>query len=137
MTCFISLSLSAQEATAEQMDNGWQLLTQKDGVNVYAKKEACKVDPFEKNLIYAMIKVENTTNSKVSVNFGLALNYDVGCYGCNGQNEANRIIDVPAASTVEGDCNFEKNELTYLISNPNHGDVRVFEGVKLITLNID
>jgi len=137
LTCFVSLSLSAQEATAEQLEQGWQLLSQKDGVNLYAKKEACKVDPFKQNLIYVMIKVENTTQSEVSVNYGLSLNYDVGCYGCDGQNEANRTIAVPAGATLEGDCNFDLNELTYLISNPNHVDIREFEGVKLITLNID
>lgn len=135
LTLLTSLPLMAQQISSETFNGEWQLLSQAEGLNVYIKKESCSIEHFDQPLIYAMIRIENTSSKSVSGSFTMGLHYDVGCYGCDGQPEASRSFEIEAGETLEGNCEFENTQLTFLISNPNHDDVRIFNGIELLELN--
>lgn len=134
----LGFSSQAQDLVlANEINSEWKLLKEQNGVELYISTEGCKVGPLEKPLEYIFVKVVNTTDENKDVYFQLALHFDEGCVGCDDKNESKRAINIPANSTLTGDCSFEYGELSYLIINPNYTDTRILESLELIKFKID
>jgi len=137
-TLFASLSAYAQhEVAANDLTLEWSLVSQEDGVNIYLRKDYCKVGPQTKLLPYIFYKFENTTAVAKDIYFAAGLKYDQECIGCNGETESKKAVNVPANSFVECDCTFKNGMLSSLITNPNYSDTRTFESVQLLDIKID
>ncbi|MGB0914488.1 MAG: hypothetical protein ACPGVI_00380 [Crocinitomicaceae bacterium] len=135
---FASITAFAQsEVAAADLTQDWSLVNQEDGVNIYVRKEACKVGPLEKPLVYVFYKIENTNADAKNVYFQAGLKYDQECIGCNGEEESSKAINVLGNTSVECDNTFAKGLLSSLITNPNYPDSRVFESVMLLDIKID
>jgi len=135
---FASISTYAQNTTpAEELTPEWSLVSQKDGVNIYLRKDFCKVGPQVKLLPYIFYKFENTTTVAKTIYFTAGLKYDQECIGCNGEDESKKAVNVPANSFVSCDCTFKNGTLSSLITNPNYPDTRTFESVQLLDIKID
>ena len=135
---FASISAYAQSnVAANDLTQEWSLVSQENGVNIYIRKEFCKVGPQAKLLTYVFYKVENTSASSKDVYFQAGLKYDQECIGCNGEEENRKAINVPANSSIECDCTFANGLLSSLITNPNYPDSRKFEAVQLSDIKID
>ncbi len=135
---FASLSVFAQsELSAAGLNQDWSLINQEEGVNIYVRKESCKVGPLEKPLVYVFYKIENTNPEAKNVYFQAGLKYDQECIGCNGEEESRKAVNVTENSSIECDNTFAKGELSSLIINPNYPDSRVFESIILLDIKID
>jgi hypothetical protein len=133
---FMGFSASAQTSMeADKINNDWTLLTVQDGVEIFIKKEKCNVGA-EKLFTYAFIKFNNTTSSSKKVEFSVEMYFDSGCIGCGDITEHMQYIEVPASSSIEGDCSFDKSELSLLVNNPYQLDAGTLESVRLIQLKI-
>lgn len=135
---FASISAFAQSnIAAADLTQEWSLVSQENDVNIYIRKEFCKVGPQAKLLTYVFYKVENTSSSSKNVYFQSGLKYDQECIGCNGEEENRKAINVPANSSIECDCTFANGILSSLITNPNYPDSRKFEAVQVSDIKID
>lgn len=72
----------------------WSLFQEVKGVKFYAKKEIQSHDE------YVLVKLENTTNKEITISYTLAVNYNLGCNGCN--TEHLKSYTIPAMSVIEG-----------------------------------
>jgi hypothetical protein len=109
----------AQNVEKFNLTSDWQLLQKSGEVNFYVKRMECAIDGFKLPLIYTFMKIENISNESKSILFNFGLQYTEGCNGCEAGKEHAAFINIPANSTLEGDCTFKENQLTQLIKNPN------------------
>ena len=132
ITTYGQTELSASDLTSE-----WQLMQEEAGIQFFVKQEYCKRPASEKKSQYSFVNLVNTTDSDVTVQFQLGVQYDEGCNGCIGNAESIKTVIVPANSSLEGDCSFENYQLSVLIKNLNHNNSREFESLKLVEFKID
>ena len=102
-----------------ELTTDWKLIESKNDVNFYVKRAECKIEGLEKPLVYAFMKVENLSSTDKYLTYNFGLQYFEGCSGCAEGYEFYYNLTVPANSVLEGDCSFNKSELTRLIYNPN------------------
>jgi len=119
---------------AEEITSEWQLFSKIDGVEMYLRKEDCKLSYLEKELSFTFIKLKNTSDERKNIKFQVARNYTTGiCMGCEEESESFHEISVPSKSSIENDCSFKHSKLSVLIANPNLKDnPLVFESIELI-----
>ena len=133
---FIGNSFSQSKINASDLNEDWQLIKSEQGLNFYVSKQNCTRTEGQKPLVYAFMKIENTTSASVSANFSLALLFEEGCSGCTPDGEYTSSITIPAGSTVEQECSTNNNTLSRLIVNPNLSGGWKFTGVELMNLTI-
>ena len=109
----------SQNTEKFKLTSEWQLLENSSDVNFYVKRTECAVAGFKLPLIYTFLKIENLSNQPKSLLFNFGLQYTEGCNGCEAGKEHAAYINIPANTTLEGDCNFKETQLTQLIKNPN------------------
>jgi hypothetical protein len=115
-----SFSVSAQaKESSSPSEEVWQVIKEESGIKLSAKKTACTIFVGKKPLVYFFLKLENTTNTSKKVTYNFGLQYVEGCSGCESGNESTFTVEVPANSSVEGDCSFKTTGLSRLVHNPN------------------
>lgn len=119
------------------LSDDWQLLQKKEGLNFSVKRETCEVFAGAKPLVYTFMKIENNTSQKKQVVFNFGLEFKEGCSGCELGREFTVSMEIPANTTLEGDCSFVRAELTRLIYNPNLAGGWEFIAPTIKNLSID
>lgn len=109
-----------QNSEKFNLTSEWQLLHSSGEVNFYVKSSECAITGFKLPLNYSFLKIENLSSEPKSLLFNFGLQYAEGCNGCEAGKEHAAYINIPAKSSIEGDCTFKENQLTQLIHNPNH-----------------
>lgn len=133
---FSSASFMAQNLG--NLTNDWQLLQDQDGVQIYAKQDACKMaDSAPKPFDIAFLKIVNNTNSEKKVAYNFVIEFTEGCNGCDDELESFFIQTVPANSSLEEDCNFKFEGMAHIVRNPNFNGGWNFEKVSVSNLKID
>ncbi len=130
---FVTISLGSM---AFGQTSDWKLIHSENGVNIFALESECSIKADWKPANYAFLKIENTTNSDKTLSYNFGLQYEEECSGCDGMYEWYFTLDVPANTTLEGDCTHEKG-LTRIISNPNLPGGYTFESIKIANTEID
>lgn len=102
-----------------ELTSDWKLINQSNDVNFYVKRVECAIDGLAKPLVFAFMKVENLSGSDKALTYNFGLQYAEGCSGCEEGYEFYYTLNLPANTTLEGDCSFGTKELTRLIYNPN------------------
>lgn len=102
-----SFSLSAAEhIPVDELTADWQLDQTVDGVQVYLKKVECKD---EKNGIFKeiiMVKLVNTTQQDIKLEWDMEFWYDGECHTCDPavDGEYKYVVDLAPGEALEGNC---------------------------------
>lgn len=135
---FSSFGLQAQTIMkANDLSNNWKLITEKDNVQFFVKKQECAIEGATLPFIYSFLKIVNTSDSPKTVNYNFAHYFEEGCDGCDIESEKSYTIEIPAKTTLEEDCSFTKRGLSGFIQNPNFAGGWKFEGIEIKYLKID
>jgi hypothetical protein len=97
----------------------WSLLKEQNGVKIFSRLSECDMIEGQKKLVYSFLKIENTTNQALSISFDHVLAFKEGCDGCVPNPECAALINVPANSSLEADCNINGHVLSRIVANPN------------------
>lgn len=124
-------SVNAQELSSGQLSDQWTLLKEEGDIQLYVRKDECKMGSLEKPFSYTFIKIVNNGTTEHTVDFNLAVHFENECIGCVANFENTKHINVSANSSLETGCSFENGALAVLIQNPNFGDHRIFQGLEL------
>ena len=136
LSASVSSLVSAQTTSSSTSD--WTLMHEGNGVQIFAKEASCRIsDQLEKPCDYAFLKIVNTTETDKFVYYNFGLSYTEQCNGCQDDTEFSYGINVPANSSLEGDCSFESKELSRIIRNPNLEGGWNFENVSITNPQID
>lgn len=111
------LSLLTTNVLAQS--NNWNLLHEEKGVQIFGMDTYCSNDVETKPNHFAFLKIVNSNNENVKLNFGFALEFEEGCSGCDQDSEFFIAMDVPANSTLEGSCADQSGKLARMIRNAN------------------
>lgn len=133
---FMSFHSNGQSFKRAELTSDWQLITQKDGIEIYVKEQHCDLNKNGKPVIFSMLKVVNTTNQQRSVTYDYIHQYDQGCDGCNGNPERIFTVDLKPNSEIEEDCSISHAGLALSIHNPNVTSTWKFESVSTHILSI-
>ena len=128
-------SLSFAQAT-NNSDN-WELLLEDNGVTMYGKKAECQMEGSDLPGVYAFLKVTNDNPTARNINFSFGLQFEEGCSGCNDGSEFTYLVNVPANSSVEGDCGLQTEGLSRIIDNPNLAGGWNYQSIKIFNVLID
>ena len=115
---FSIFSFSQEQLKLKTSDN-WTLIKEIKGVNFYNRLSECSTIEGQKPLVFSFLKIENTTNDLVSLNFDFALAFKEGCDGCIPNPECAVSISIPANSSKEAICDINYQPLSRLVANPN------------------
>ena len=133
---FSSASFMAQ--SLGNLTNEWQLMQEKDGVQVFAKVEPCKMsEQTPKPFDIAFLKIVNNTNQDIAVAYNFVIEFAEGCNGCDGRDESRFNQKIPANTTIAEDCSFKQNGMSHIIRNRNFDGGWNFEKVSITNLKID
>ncbi|MCH2224368.1 MAG: hypothetical protein MK066_06315 [Crocinitomicaceae bacterium] len=124
-------NVNAQDMSSSQLSKQWTLLKEEGDIQLYVRKDECKMGSLEKPFSYTFIKIVNNGTTDHTVNFDLAVHFENECIGCISNPETTKHIKISANSSLETDCSFENGALAVLIQNPNFGDKRIFTGLEL------
>ncbi|MEJ6583766.1 MAG: hypothetical protein QNL61_07260 [Crocinitomicaceae bacterium] len=133
---FVSLKVSAQTYSKSELTSEWQIIAQEDGVEIYTKEVHCDLNKNGKPVIFSMLKVLNTTESKKSITYNYIHQYDQGCDGCDENPERIFTIELEANSNIEEDCAIKYAGLALSMYNPNLTSSWKFESVSVKILSI-
>jgi hypothetical protein len=122
--------------TTDMPNTDWKQNTEMDGFVFWTKRIHCEMVGNSKPLYYSVMKIENTTNEQLFVNFNYGLQYQEGCSGCEDFSEHHVELTIAPNSTLEGDCTFENGKLTRLIVNPNLSGGWKFQDEKITNITI-
>lgn len=92
------------KASAQDAD-GWALLQQENGVNVYAKEADCDLSRgYDERRV--LLRFENTNkSSKAIVSYHADLSYNNDCITCNDPHgEYQYIFSLRSGESIEGEC---------------------------------
>lgn len=128
-------AFSQESIGSEQINDNWTLLTSKDGVDIFIKKEKVDVGA-EKKFDYAQVKMVNTTGTSKTIEFNFEMHHELTCVGCGSTNEYEKSITIEGGSSLEGDAAFTNPELSLLINNPYQTGVGAIQSIKLVQLSI-
>ncbi len=117
LSMLISVQSFAQQKLKTSED--WSLLKEQNGVKIYSRLSECDMIEGKKKLVYSFLKIENTTNQALSVSFDHVLAFKEGCDGCIPNPECTALVNVPANSSLEADCNINGHVLSRIVANPN------------------
>ena len=133
---FSSASFMAQNLG--NLSNEWQLLQEKEGIQIFAKVEPCMMsEQTPKPFDIAFLKIVNNTNQEVEIAYNFVIEYTEGCNGCDGGDESFFTQKIPANGTLVEDCNFKQNGMAHSIRNQNFDGGWNFEKVAITNLKID
>lgn len=104
-----STVFSQSKMPVESLTTDWSLFQEVKGVKFSAKKEIQAKDE------YVLVKLENTTNKEITISYTLAVNYNLGCNGCN--KEHLKSYTIPAMSSIEGNLSHFASPLAMHITN--------------------
>ena len=115
--------------------NEWTLYYQSNGIQLYYQEADC--DDVSNGLFqkFIIIKVINTTDFKVRINWEKELWYNNKCTTCSGENEGSttEFTSLPKSETV-GDCN--NRDFSIFQSFKNHKDTPVLTRFELKNITI-
>lgn len=135
---FVGSAVFAQESrtiSADKLNNNWVAYFSESGLSVSIKEERCDVGA--KDLFtYAQLRFENTTSQDITVEFVFELQHENGCVGCGKIDEYQKVITIPAGTTLEGDSSFALPELSLLINNPYQTELGAIQSIKAAKLTI-
>jgi hypothetical protein len=134
---FISTFSLGQQSAKFELTSEWQLLETKNSVNFYVKKSECTINGMSKPLIYALLKIENVSDTDKSLAYNFGLQYAEGCSGCIEGYEFYHTLKIPAKTSIEGICNNSQKELIRLIYNPNLAGGWKFENPVIKNLTVE
>ncbi len=135
---FFALVLCTSSYAQSTANNAeWQLIHEESGVNFFGKEVYCSNPAEAQPSYFAFLKIENTTNESVVLNYSLGLEFVEGCSGCDDNSEFTVRIEVPAQTTVEADCSFSKPALSRIIRNLNLPGGWEYQSMKIANLIID
>jgi hypothetical protein len=130
-----NMTFAQESMRAEEIGNDWTSYAIVDGLKVSLKKELCDVGAPDK-FTYGMVRLENTTNEDITLEYYFELEYENGCVACGEVREYVQLVTVPAGTTLEGDASFERPELTFLMNNPYQKELGALLTLKAGQLNI-
>ncbi len=101
---FVGTSYS-QEVEFKRSGN-WEFLYEIDGVNFYYNVSACNDEANGFFREHVLLKLENTNDKAVVVEWDVEMYYHGECFNCGEKMTAehHRMIEIAANSTVEGRC---------------------------------
>lgn len=117
-----------------QLTETFTLLSEKDGIQVYAKQSDCPVEDVSYNYSYMLLQIRNTTSLIKELTFNVELYYNEGCNGCNGSDESVVHLTLQPNEIISGDCLNHQLKLSRFIENPRFERRWVFTGAKIIIL---
>ncbi len=133
--CF-SNYFSQSKLTNAQLTSTWQLLATSNGVEVYAQKSNCNLSKGQLPLEFVFLKMVNTSNSPVMVNYLLASLYKEGCVGCDANPETAMNVMLEAGETKTATCETNVPGLQVLINNPNLKKGWDFQAIQLNSFKV-
>lgn len=135
-TAALFLTVCLGSISFGQTTDDWQLVHEENGVQIFATQSECSIKPDWKPANYAFLKIVNSSNTDRTVSYDFGLEYQEDCSGCYGSNEFHFTMNVPANTTIEGDCTHPEG-LTRIISNPNLEGGYTFQSIKIANTEID
>ena len=135
MFCTPSFGQSALKGY--ELTSDWKLITQKDGVQFYVKKQECTVQGAELPYVYTLLKMVNSNATAKTVSYNYAHHFEDGCDGCDEDSERAFKIEIPANTTLQEDCSFKLEGFSGFVSNPNHKDGSKFQAVDIKFLQVN
>jgi hypothetical protein len=132
---FCGINSFAQESlNTNEITSNWNVISQSSELTMLIRKEDVKVGPLKQPLSYLFLKIENNTSNEIVKDIQLAMNFSYGCEGCESNKENIRRFTIAPNSSIEGDNTFQKGELSYLINNPNFGEIKTLISIELIDI---
>lgn len=93
----------------------WKLLSEKNGVQIYFKYENCNDEVNDIHQENVVLKVVNTTNQNITIEWDTELWYNDNCRTCNMKNgENHNKIQLNAGETKIGSCE-KRHQLRELV----------------------
>jgi hypothetical protein len=138
LTILVSWGSYAQDANVASLDQNWSPFMSVEGLEVSINKVDCPIEHTEHIFTYAFLRFKNTSNKKVTVNYQVTQMYtDGSCAGCDATPESQFKVELEPGQTLEGDCSFERGELSVLVKNPliNSSGVEL-KTIKLTNLTV-
>lgn len=136
LTILVSLGSFAQDANIASLDQNWTPFMSVEGLEVSINKADCPIEHTKHIFTYAFLRFKNTSGKKITVNYQVTQVYtDGSCAGCDATPESQFKVEIEPGQTLEGDCSFERGELSVLVKNPliNSNGVEL-ETIKLTNL---
>jgi hypothetical protein len=135
LTAIVSTN-SLGQSYGIQNDSSWSVIMEKDGVKFSVQRVYCETIPGKLPLFYSMLKIENLQDTPKNLSFNFGLAYKEGCSGCSDASEHHIDMMIGKKETIQGDCAFEKHQLTRLIVNPNLPKGWEFIGEQISNLSV-
>lgn len=111
---------SQERIPVSSVTKDWTLIKSEKGLNFYVKSVDETVFEGKKPLTYVLVKIENTTANNAKALYNLAAFYTEGCQNCGMSQEARKLIEIPATSSIEGVYDSGNCPTSVLLVNPNN-----------------
>ena len=131
-----SFSFSQGKMNKDQLNESWQLLQESQGVKVFAKKQNHAIAPNQLPLEYILLKIENTSEQEMNVQFQLASIYTEGCVGCDFVPETSFKKTLEKGQSIVGSCETSQPGMQVLVNNPNLKKGWDFQLIELKSFNV-
>jgi hypothetical protein len=118
------ISIFIFSVTSFSQSNDWELYSETNGVMIYTKYTECHYESDGIHREYVLIKLLNTTNQNMQVDFDYKTWFNGKCFNCNSDSpEFHRTVDLPAGETTEGVCDYTvQNGLKLFSKHLNYND---------------
>lgn len=131
-----NLVVAQNNFDATNLTTKWSLIKEENGLKFYVQKLECSQFANQKDFVYSVLKIENTTNEAVNLTYNYSLIYDEMCSGCDIDGEFRYTVTIPANESIEGNCDNLGNGLDRLIDNPNLKPGWTLKGIDVLNINI-
>lgn len=113
---FCAFSASAQQTAFERVDQ-WKFMYEIQGVNFYYKVLECHDVPNNFHKEYVVLKVQNTNDTEMNVQWDIRMYYNGKCFNCESTStEYHKSLNIAANVSVEGDCDPSGGKLLRIFS---------------------
>lgn len=96
---------------------------------------ACEIEPGKIPYQYAFLKIENLTNSELTIGCNIVVQYEEGCSGCNGSDESRYYLKLKPKESYTASCESDDKSLIF-IRNPNFSGAWNFKEIRIENLDI-
>jgi hypothetical protein len=118
---FVAFSFLITAFSSGPTQNDWKLYKEIDGIKIYTKTSACKLQHTNFKNLYLLFKYENSTNKDLRISGRVEPYYNNTCRSCglDSPNEYDFSIDIPAGESREGNCSDEMKAFKLFKSSDN------------------
>lgn len=84
---------------------------------------------------FAFLRIENLTNTPITIGFNIEVQFTEGCSGCNGSDESRVYFQLQPNEVHQASCGTTEKSLIYL-KNPNFEGSWNFEELRITNVDI-